>query len=260
METENKISVVINTYNARQYLEQVLQSAKDFDEIVVCDMESTDDTCEIASRHGCKIVTFPKNGISIVEPARNFAIQSANHKWVLVVDSDEIITPELRNFLYKQIKKENCPTAYLIPRHNKFIGEYRKGWTHDHQLRFMQKEKCFWPATIHSLPQIDGNVKKAPVNCKLLHLIDITLYQWCNKMNSYTDNEVNKKASKNYGILTLIWRPMWRFFRSYILQGSFMFGRRGLISSYLDAVYQIVAVSKILEKRLREKESDDKQK
>ena len=61
MSTESKISVVINTYNARQHLRQVLESVKDFDEVVVCDMESTDDTCDIAREYGCRIVTFPKH-------------------------------------------------------------------------------------------------------------------------------------------------------------------------------------------------------
>ena len=55
----NKISVVINTYNASQHLARVLETVKDFDEIVICDMESTDDTREIAERYGCKIVVFP---------------------------------------------------------------------------------------------------------------------------------------------------------------------------------------------------------
>ena len=53
---KNKISVVINTYNASLHLEEVLETVKDFDEIVICDMESTDDTREIAKRYGCKIV------------------------------------------------------------------------------------------------------------------------------------------------------------------------------------------------------------
>lgn len=252
METENKISVVINTYNAARYLQKALEAAKEFDEIVVCDMESTDDTCEIARRYGCKIVTFPKNGITIVEPARNFAIQSATHKWVLVVDADEIITDKLRIFLYNAIKKSDCPTAYFIPRHNKFMGEFSRDWAHDYQLRFMQKEKCHWPPTIHSIPLIDGVCKKAPAKCKFLHLADETMQQWVNKMNQYTDNEVSKKASKNYGVFTLIWRPAWRFFRSYVLQGGFMSGRRGFVSSYLSAVYQVVAIAKIIEKRIRE--------
>lgn len=54
------ISVVVNTYNAEQHLKKVLESVKDFDEIVICDMESTDHTLDIAKEYGCKIVCFPK--------------------------------------------------------------------------------------------------------------------------------------------------------------------------------------------------------
>ena len=60
MSEASKISVVINTYNARQHLQKVLESVKGFDEVVVCDMESTDDTVAIAREYGCKVVTFPK--------------------------------------------------------------------------------------------------------------------------------------------------------------------------------------------------------
>ena len=92
MNIDNKtISVVINTYNAEEHLREVLDAVKGFDEIVVCDMESTDSTTDIARRYGCKIVTFPKAGHKSAEPARTFAIQSASSEWVLVVDADEII-------------------------------------------------------------------------------------------------------------------------------------------------------------------------
>ena len=99
------ISVVINTYNASQHLAKVLESVKDFDEVVVCDMESTDDTVAIAEQYGCKVVTFPKGNHTCCEPARTFAIQSASNPWVLVVDADEIVTPELRKALY-EVEKE----------------------------------------------------------------------------------------------------------------------------------------------------------
>ena len=96
MNGEQKISVVINTYNAEQHLSKVLEAVKDFDEIVVCDMESTDNTVKIAKDFGCRIVIFPKANHTCCEPARQFAIQSASYQWVLVVDADEIVTPELR--------------------------------------------------------------------------------------------------------------------------------------------------------------------
>ena len=60
MNDDNKISVVINTYNAERHLQQVIDAAKGFDEIVVCDMESTDNTVNIAQNNGCRVVTFEK--------------------------------------------------------------------------------------------------------------------------------------------------------------------------------------------------------
>ena len=72
-----RISVVINTYNAEEHLSSALDSVRDFDEIVVCDMESTDCTVAIAKSMGCRVVVYPKGNISICEPARNFAIRSA---------------------------------------------------------------------------------------------------------------------------------------------------------------------------------------
>ena len=90
-EQGNGISVVINTYNASCHLQQVLDTVKGFDEVVVCDMESTDDTLDIAKRNGCKIVVFPRGNYQICEPARQTAIDAASCKWVLVVDADELV-------------------------------------------------------------------------------------------------------------------------------------------------------------------------
>ena len=76
---ENSISVVINTYNEANQLAEILEHLKDFDEIVVCDMDSTDNTVKIAESYGCRVVNFPKGNYNIVEPARDFAIHSAKY-------------------------------------------------------------------------------------------------------------------------------------------------------------------------------------
>ena len=246
------ISVVINTYNAELHLEKVLDAVKDFDEIVVCDMESTDSTLAIAKKHGCRITTFPKGNITIVEPARNFAIQQATHEWVLVVDADEVITPQLREYLYKRSSEPDCPTGLFIPRQNMYLGKYENSKSaHDYQLRFMKRDKVDWPHTIHSVPKIDGPVEKIPMQYRIIHLADESIRQLINKANIYSDNEVIKKQHKRYGIFALLYRPLWRFFRTYILKGGIWRGRRGLINAYMDATYQVYVVSKIIEKDLR---------
>ena len=250
MSEDNKISVIINTYNAEQHLRKVLDSVKDFDEVVVCDMESTDHTLEIAKEYGCKIVTFPKENHTCCEPARTFAIQSASNKWAFVVDADEIVTPELREELYQIIQQPNVAAGYYIPRQNMFMSMFVRDFHYDYQLRFLVREGTEWPPYIHSLPKVPGRVEKlkARKEARLLHLMDETMHEYITKMNIYTDNETDKKQ---YGTMALFWRPLWRFFKSYVMDGSFRMGTRGLIRSLMAAQYQFILVSKIIEKRYR---------
>lgn len=252
MNEENKISVVINTYNAEQHLRKVLDSVKDFDEVVVCDMESTDHTVEIAERYGARVVTFPKGEHKSAEPARTFAIQSAQSPWVLVVDSDEIITPELRQYLYRRIEEPNCPAGLYIARHNKLFGRYSRDWSHDYQLRFFVREGTEWPPYVHTFPTVPGRTERIPTRYKMLHLADEDFRNWVRKMNEYTDNEVDKKAARGFGVMALFFRPLWAFIRSFLIHGGFRNGCRGLLQAVQWAIYQQILVSKIIEKRLRE--------
>lgn len=156
MNQENKISVVINTYNAERDLEQVLEAVKDFDEVLICDMESTDATLDIARKYGCRIVTFPKANHKSAEPARTFAIQQASSKWVLVVDADEIVTPQLREELYRRIASDGCPAGLYIPRLNQFMGKTLTCAYPDYQLRFFIREGTEWPPYVHTFPKVQG--------------------------------------------------------------------------------------------------------
>lgn len=254
MGTDEHISAVVNTYNAEEHLDEVLTALSGFDEIVVCDMESTDTTLNIALSHGCKIVTFPKGDITIVEPARNFAIQAASNPWVLVVDADEIVTSELRDYLYMRVKRGDCPEALNLPMINKFMGEFSK-MPPDYHIRFLRKDKADWPPTIHSIVRIDGNVEKVPSNIKgvhFLHLADATLQDRVDKLNRYTNVELQRRRNKKWGIGALAFRPLWFFLRSYFLKQGFRDGRRGIIRAYIDGFYQAILVSKLHEERWNE--------
>lgn len=250
----NKISVVINTYNAEQYLERVLESVKDFDEIVICDMESTDSTIDIANKYGCKIVTFKKKEYNICEPARNYAIKAATHEYVLVVDADEVVPKALRIFLIELIKKKNCPEGLYIPRKNYFMGKFMHCLYPDYILRFFKREKVYWPPTIHSIPKIDGRIDKiakSRIELAFEHLDDKSIKDRVSKMNEYTDNEYERKKDKHYGIWACIHRPFFRFFKTYILKGGFLEGRRGFIYAMFYGYYQFIAMTKIVERRYR---------
>ena len=99
-----KITAIVQTYNAAEHLDICLTALKRFDEILVVDMESTDDTVAIAERHGARVIVKERGPHRIVEAYRDFAIKAATNDWVLVVDADEIVTPALAAFLYTQIR------------------------------------------------------------------------------------------------------------------------------------------------------------
>lgn len=245
------ISIVINTYNAERHLAKVLESVKDFDEVVICDMESTDGTLSIAKSYGCKIVTFPKQNHTIVEPARNFAIQSATHPWVLVVDADETVPKALRDYLYCKTSQPNPPDGIYIPRRNYFMGTFMHSLYPDYILRFFRKDKTEWPPVIHVQPNVSGTVIHAPKHKGLAfeHLADDSISDRLRKTDTYTDYECMKKAGKRYGALAYLGRPTHRFIKSYIIKGGFRDGFPGFIYACLEATYQIVMMGKLKERK-----------
>ena len=238
MNDENKISVVINTYNAERDLERVLDAVKDFDEVLICDMESTDKTLDIAKKYGCRIVTFERKTYNIVEPAREFAIHEARFDWVLVVDADEIVTPELKEYLYRRIKEDDCPDGLYIPRKNYFMGRFMRCHYPDHILRFFRKDKTHWPPIIHCTPVVDGRVEKIPAKNKEL------AFEHLANENQYTRNELERKQHKHYGTIAFLWRPFFRFFKAYILKGAILDGKPGFIKAMLEGYYQFIFLSK----------------
>ena len=258
MSDKNKISVVINTYNAETFLQEVIDAVKDFDEVLICDMESTDRTLDIARQNGCRIVTFPKANHKSAEPARTFAIQSASSDWVLVVDADEIVTPELRDALYRKIQEPDAPQGLYIPRLNQFMGKTLTCAYPDYQLRFFIKEGTEWPPYVHTFPKVNGRLEYLPKNRRelaFIHLANDSVHNIMEKDNRYSDNDVDKKACKQYGAGALLWRPFWRFFKCYVMEGGWRDGIQGLIYAGLKGVYQFELVAKIIERRQSKQQS-----
>ena len=122
------------------------------------------------------------------------------------------------------------------------------------QLRFFKREGVEWPPHVHTFPTVQGRTEKIPAsekNVRFVHLADETIADLLRKTNAYTDNEIEKRASKNYGLGALLGRPAWRFFRNYILKLGFRDGLPGLVRAGMDAFYPFVLVAKMIEKRYR---------
>lgn len=242
------ISVVINTYNAEQHLSRVLESVKAFDEIVVCDMYSTDNTIAIAKQYGCKIIYHEHTGY--VEPARQYAVEAASHEWVFIVDADEVVPAKLRAYLYEQIKKDNCPSGLRIPRKNYFMGRFMHCTYPDYIVRFFRKEGTICPREIHRQPIVNGrteNVSSPNGELAFIHLANDSVRTILAKMNTYTDFEIEKRLHKNYTVLSLVGETAFRFIKLYFIKGAWKDGMAGLLYAGLFAFYKYATIAKIKE-------------
>lgn len=250
-----KISVVINTYNAEKYLNIVLDSVKDFDEILICDMYSTDQTIEIAHQYGARIVYHENVGYA--DPARTFAIQSAKYDWVLMIDADEIVPPLLKDYLYNIIRQPNCPAGLRIPLKNYFMGRFMRCTYPNYVLRFFKREGTLWPPVVHSQPIVNGQICNIPATRKdlaFIHLANDNVGVFIRKMNVYTEFERKKRETKQYNYLSVFGESFFRFFKHYILKGAMLDGKAGLIYAGLLSVYKFVTIAKIWEERYKYKD------
>lgn len=250
------ISVVINTYNASEHLAEVLESVRGFDEIVVCDMESTDDTREIAARYGCKVVIFPKGNYNIAEPARNFAISSAENEWVLVVDADELIPDALREYAYDFLEKHGDEYVGLkIPRKNYMLHHFMRSSYPDYQLRLFKKGGSNWPPTVHATIQLEGDVAKIPSSREDLAMVHISssAEAMFRRMNQYSGSELVRRKEMHVTFAKLVFSPAFRFIKTYFFKGGIRYGRLGFIHAYKNAMYKFMVLTKFYEKEQNEK-------
>lgn len=247
----NKISVIVQTYNAERHLDCVLSALDGFDEVIVADMESTDGTVVIARRHGAKVVVYPRENHCICEAYRDRAIQEATHPWVLVVDADEVVTPALRDYLYAEISRDPTPRCILIPRRNYFMGRWMRCDYPDYLPRFMRRDGTRWPYAIHSWPTHEGGKVRIPASradLALVHLANETVSQRIDKLNYYTDQEMCRRRVGYRGWRLLV-DPLFRFFKTYFLKGGIMLGREGFIRAVMEGFYRFTVMAKLEEER-----------
>lgn len=242
------ISVVINTYNAEKHLKEVLESVKDFEEILICDMYSTDSTVEIAKNYNAKIIFHEK--INFVEPARNFAVQNAKYEWVLLLDADETISAELKRFVYDFKNNKDGNVCLAIPRMNYFLGKLMRAAYPDYVYRFFKKENMHWPEFIHSIPEIDGGVFKIDRKNRGLaieHLADDSISEIETKNNIYSTAEIPKRQYQKVSFFKLMSAPFLWFVKFYFVKQGFRDGKEGFIFAILKSQYKFLTLSKLIE-------------
>ena len=222
------LSVTLITRDAAGQLADCLASVAFADEIVVVDSGSIDDTVEIARRHGARILEHEWLGFG---PQKQFAVDAASHDWVLCVDADERVSPELREQIVSELKAPRG-FVYAIPRRNRFLGRWlRHGEGYpDWSVRLFHRAHARWG----SEPVHEKVVSRSPVlklSGDLLHDSAETLEKYLDKQNRYTSlqAEAMHAEGRRANALQLTISPVLRFFKYYVLRLGFLDGVPGLV-------------------------------
>lgn len=244
------VSVVISAFNEEKKIADCLDSVSFADEVIVIDNTSTDNTAVIAKKHGAKVYTRENNLMLNVN--KNFGFTKATHDWILNIDADERITPELAEEITQVIEnKENNVVGYWIPRKNIIFGKWieHTGWSPDHVLRLFKKQKGkFEEKHVHEMITVDGDT--AYLKQPLVHLNYETISQFLHKTSViYAPNEAKMLLQNGYefNVLDALRFPFREFLSRFFAREGYKDGLHGLMLSLLMAFYHLIVFANLWE-------------
>ena len=223
------LSALVPTYNEEGNLTACLESLAFADEILVVDSFSTDRTVAIAeSLPKTRVLQheYPGNG-----PQCNWAMERAAHPWILIVDADERVTPDLAREIRDLLLEDGKADAYRLRRENLFLGRpiRHSGWGRDRLVRLVRKGAVRYPEQrVHA----DIFRPGAPtLRSPLVHYTFRSFGQYLEKLHRYAEWAAQDlfRQNRRSGLFAVAVRPGWRFLRTYVIQGGFLDGLPGLI-------------------------------
>ncbi len=237
------LSVVLITQNEEANLPRTLESVRPLvcngqGEIIVVDSGSTDRTIEIAKSYGAKVFTESWKGFAA---QKNSAIDKATGDWVLQLDADEALEPELAQEIQSTLKPGQPSSGFFIPRKNFFLGRWMKhgGFYPDPKLRLIRRGAGrFEEYGAHPTIKVHGPTSQ--LKHAMIHNAYPTLRGYIDHMNSYSSmgaEVAREKGHRRFSFINIVVRPKLTFIYNYFLRLGFLDGREGFLLHIYHAVY-----------------------
>lgn len=251
------LSIVISAYNEEKKIEDCLKSAIFADEIIFVDNTSSDKTVEIAKKYTSKI--FVRQNNLMLNVNKNFGFGKAKGDWILSLDADERVSPELAKEVQDEIGNLKLEignsgiAGYWIPRKNIIFGKWIKhtGWYPDYQLRLFKNSKGrFAEKHVHEMIEIEGETKR--LTNPMIHYNYDNVSQFLHKLSViYGPNEAENLIKKGIKVAAkdAIIFPTQEFLKRFFAQDGYKDGLHGLTLSLFMAFYHFVVFAMIWEKQ-----------
>jgi glycosyltransferase involved in cell wall biosynthesis len=224
-----KLSVIIIAKNEEESIGACLESIAWADEIIVLDSGSTDATVAICRKYTDKVYVTDWIGHG---PQKNRALKLATGDWVLALDADEWVTPELKDEIVRVVNNPGVYFAFEIPRLSSYCGQYirHSGWWPDRVTRLCKNGKALFNAhLIHDRMIVDGKIGRLANH--LMHRSFRNLDHMLSKLNRYSTGgaQVLLSEGRKSSLSKAILHGLWSFFHTYIVRAGFLDGRMGFI-------------------------------
>ncbi|HUK99611.1 MAG TPA: glycosyltransferase family 2 protein [Nitrospirota bacterium] len=258
---EQKLSIAIITYNEESNIRRTLESVAWALEIIIVDSGSSDKTVQICREYTDKIFHQDWLGFAC---QKNLAIDKTSGDWVLSLDADEPIEPELVDEIKEIISSSTSHDGYRIPRRTFFLGKEIKhgGWYPDYNLRLFRRGKGrFEERAVHEAIRVKGSVGKT--RHAILHFAYPDLISYLSMMNKYTTLAVEVMSTQSIsafkiGWMNILFRPVLTFLYKFIFRLGFLDGKHGLVLNLFHAGYVFAKYAKAWERRESKEYSKEK--
>ncbi len=231
-----KLSVIVITRNAEPTIRRCLGSVAWADEVVIVDSGSSDRTLEICRSLGAKVhqtPDWPGHG-----PQKNRALDRASGTWVLALDSDEWITPEVRSEIEHAMTAPGGKVAFTFPRRSSFCGRFMRhsGWWPDRVTRLFRRDAARFSED-HTHDRLIVNGATGRLRPPIMHEAITDLDQMLAKMNLYSTASAHafRRDGRRATLATALLHGGWAFFRTYFLRLGFLDGREGFMLAVANA-------------------------
>lgn len=241
------VSVAIITKNEEKNITDALESVREFDDIVIVDSFSSDRTAEICGLYTGRIFQREWQGYA---RQKQMAVDLAKNEWVLILDADERVTPELREEIRSSVSDSSC-RGFYIPRKSFFLGKWvrHSGWWPDYVLRLFRKDSGrLDDRHVHEKVVLNG--KAGRLMNPLIHMAYRSIGEFLYKADRYSTLAAIelKKENRHVNPASFIFRPVITFLKIFLIRQGFRDGVNGLILSLLYSYYTFLKYVKAWEK------------
>lgn len=250
----SQLSAFVITFNEEEQIGDCLESLSFCDEVVVIDSFSKDRTVQIAEQYGARVIQRAWPGY---RDQKAFGLKSTKYEWVLNVDADERVSPELRDSILSVLEEDAAEgqrtgrlEGYYINRVIFHLGRWwrRGGWYPEYRLRFFRREHASWGGTDpHEKAIVKG--KTTRLSGELLHYTYKDLDDQFQRLQKYSKVAALEdfRKGKRAGLKQLVVSPVVRFIKFYFIKQGFKEGVAGLIVAAAEAFYTFMKYAKLWE-------------